>query len=397
MITAAALAWVGGLAASAFATKPALAPDDAHAAAPAPTQLTVGFDRGFFIRSADAREELKVKARLQLRFTWLDASTPSGRVQERAFAVQRGRLQFVGYLLADRLRYLLHIGFDRGDVALRDLYVDGVAERRWLHVRAGQMKLPWSRQRLASSAAQQFADRAITDGAFGAGRDVGLLLHNGLTPAVPLEWALGIFNGTGDTSELSGTVTVDPATGEGAISGGGFSNVPKRMKPLIAARLGYNRAGADAYTEPDLTGGPIRSAAAVSAILEPAAAGAPPRVRAEVDAIVKWQHLSVSAAAYLRAEGDGDALASVEAKQLGFHAQAGQVLGRRKRGELATRYARVNVLEGGWQDESSLAGTLFISGHTLQCTADLSLLRRRSATGDQTQAPRVRVQLQMDF
>ncbi|MEZ4267199.1 MAG: porin [Myxococcota bacterium] len=392
------LAWIAGLTTPALALEPPVAPEaTVPSAPPEPSRFEAGFERGFFIRSAGAREELRIRARLQLRYTWLNAATPTGRKPESAFAVQRGRLQLLGYLLADRLRYLLHIGFDRGDVALRDMYVDGIADRRWLHVRFGQMKLPWSRQRLASSAAQQFVDRAITDRAFGAGRDIGVLLHNGLAPAVPLEWAFGVFNGTGDTSNLTGTVTVDPATGEGAISGGGFSNVPKRMKPLIAARLGYNRAGADAYTEPDLRGGPVRGAAAISAILEPAASGAPPRVRAEVDGILKWNHLSVSAALYLSAEGDRDALASVETKQLGFHAQAGQVLGRRKRGELAARYARVNVLEGGWQDESSLAGTLFISGHTLQCTTDLSLLRKRSAAGEQTQDPRVRVQLQMDF
>lgn len=397
MSPASTLALAGGLLAFTLAMPSAAASETPTPNPPEASRFEAGFDHGFFLRSAGAHEELRIRARLQLRYTWLNAAKPAGRERQSAFSVQRGRLQILGYLLADRLRYLLHIGFDRGEVALRDLYVDGIAERRWLHIRVGQMKLPWSRQRLASSAAQQFVDRAITDRAFGAGRDIGVLLHNGLTPSVPLEWAFGVFNGTGDGAALSGTVTVDTTTGQGAISGGGFSNVPKRMKPLLAARLGYSRAGTDAYTESDLKGGPVRGAAAVSAIFEPAMAGALPRIRAEVDGILKWRHLSVSAALYLQAEGARAALASVETKQLGFHAQAGQVLGRRQRGELAARYARVNVLDGGWQDESSVAGSLFISGHTLQCTADLTLLRRRSAIGAQSQDPRVRVQLQMDF
>ena len=43
-------------------------------------------------------------------------------------------------------------------------------------------------------------DRAIVDKAFGNGRDVGLMLHNNYTKSPTLEWAAGVFNGTGDAA-----------------------------------------------------------------------------------------------------------------------------------------------------------------------------------------------------
>ena len=66
-----------------------------------------------------------------------------------------------------------------------------------LHLRVGQWKRPFSRQQLTSSGKQEFVDRSLTDKAFGAGRDVGMMVHNNFTRAKGLEWAAGVFNGNG--------------------------------------------------------------------------------------------------------------------------------------------------------------------------------------------------------
>jgi hypothetical protein len=88
-----------------------------------------------------------------------------------------------------------------------------LADNVWL--RAGQWKRPFSRQQIGSSGRLELTDRSITDKAFGAGRDIGLAVHNNYEKSPDLEWALGVFNGTGDGARL-----VPTFNGDGEVTGG---------------------------------------------------------------------------------------------------------------------------------------------------------------------------------
>jgi hypothetical protein len=187
-------------------------------------------------------------------------------------------------------------------------------------------------------------DRAITDKQFRAGRDIGVAVHNGYEDSPDVEWAVGVFNGTGEKPSFSGG-EVDPV--DGSVSGGGFSNVPKDFMPVFVARAGINRGGLKGYSEADLEGGPLRWGAAASVWVEgDVDAGDPPGHQAQIDAIAKVNGLSVSLAGYLQTvESD---LATI-----GSHAQIGKVFGedtRRMNGAL--RYA-VLIPQGDGADDPS--------------------------------------------
>ena len=63
-------------------------------------------------------------------------------------------------------------------------------------MRFGQFKAPYGRQQLTSSGAQQFVDRAITDGRYNPGRETGLALW-GTLGGNKLEWRVMVSNGNG--------------------------------------------------------------------------------------------------------------------------------------------------------------------------------------------------------
>lgn len=113
-------------------------------------------------------------------------------------------------------------------LGLMDLYVD-IPVMKNTYVRAGQFKVPYSRERLTDSTNLFFADRSINNTAFKLGRDAGAAIHTNY-----------------------GKV----AAGAGVFTGGG-RNIPERYLPerlgvpLLAARIGYVSNGAEnVFAEP---------------------------------------------------------------------------------------------------------------------------------------------------
>src|SRR3989339_853356 len=102
-------------------------------------------------------------------------------------------------------------------MSLLDYYVDMPVGSAYL--KAGQFKIPYSRERLTDPEFLSNVDRSIQNNAFNFGRDVGLALHGNIGNATG---ALGLFTGGG-------------------------SNVPQRYLPevlgipLMVARVGVNK------------------------------------------------------------------------------------------------------------------------------------------------------------
>src|SRR5690606_6653382 len=152
-----------------------------------------------------------------------------------------------------------------------------------------------------------------------------------------LEWAVGVFNGTGDGSRLGG-IEVDPMSGE--VSGGAFTNVPDVLNPAIVARVGINRGGIRGYTEVDLEGGPLRFAAALGVVAELDMDGDDrSAIRPQVDFIVKANGISASGGVYMATAQDGEGFTSQAYDAMGFHLQAGYVLARQH--HVAARFASI--------------------------------------------------------
>ena len=212
----------------------------------------------------------------------------------------------------------LAVGFGDFEVELKDAFVNVNAYGRSLQVRTGYFKLPFSRERLTPGAWTGGVERTVIRTAFGQGRDIGLMLHNGLTSEDGFEWALGLFSDF-EIKEF------DPAVG------------PLDIRPTLALRIGYNMAGLKGYRETDATRGPLRVGGGFSALafLENGAS-APGRrgYRWNVDAIAKIEGFTLAAAGY----GHMSAVDSLSHEALGAYAHVGYRLDRVRDLEFALRY-----------------------------------------------------------
>ena len=369
-----------------------------EAAATASPEPQLGYDGGFFVKSSDNRHELKIQGRVQTRYELasLDQGEAVERDTEGAFSIARARLTLKGHVHTKSLKYKFQTDFGKGSVALKDFYDDYTLPSSSVQLRAGQWKRPFSRQQITSSGSMELVDRAITDKFFAGGRDIGVAIHNGYEKSPRVEWVLGVFNGTGDTSHLGGDVVVDPMTGQGEIVDGRFSNVPDEMRPTLVARVGYNHNGIKGYSEADLEGGPFRLAMGASSIAEMDASNGEASVfRGEFDYAVKLHGLSTTGGIYFATIQNGFGMFDQAMDAVGTHVQLGYVIGEHVQPSI--RYARISH-DRGPDDFEEVTGALsvFAFSHNFKWQTEGSVMREPQEIGRTTDY-RVRTQLQLAF
>ncbi len=342
---------------------------------------TSGYHRGFFVRTGDGSAALRLNGRVQGRFE-LDGA---GRdVSHARFLLRRVRVTLKGHVFEPRLSYRLQVGLGEGRVALKDAWVQYALSERWARLRVGQFKRPFSREQLTSSGRQAFVDRAPTDKAFGAGRDLGIMLTSD-PKAGGMELSVGVFNGTGAEGELSAAVRVDPATWVGRVQGAERSNVPDVFHPALVARVGYESPGLRGYSEGDLQGGGWRFGVAASGRVDfDAEATGNNLLAGEVDYVVKAYGFDTTGGLYAQrrvttegatqgatqgaTHGDGGARTVSAETDVGGHVQAGYTVGGRV--QTALRYAVVAVGDEGARRDASVAVSVFWRGHALKWQTD---------------------------
>lgn len=315
---------------------------------------TVGYKGGFFIASPDGLYKLTIGARVQTRFTF--EKDDGG--ESFHFSIPRARLALKGNVFSKDLKFKFQTDFGKGFASLKDFYADYRFIKDWLHIRVGQWKKPFSRQQLTSSSKLAFVDRGITDKAFGAGRDIGLMFHNG-NPM--FEWAFGLFNGTSDKASLSASADAD-----GDVSGK-FTNVPDKFNPMAVVRLAYNHNDMNGYDSADLKGGDVRFAVGVSAKLDAGLdqVGDKGALAAELDFVLKVSGFSASAAVFLNAPLGGDGV-----DLLGTHVELGQSFAERF--GLALRYERLDetATDGAVVQEIGGGFSFYLFGHKVKWQTD---------------------------
>ncbi|MGB0592184.1 MAG: porin [Myxococcota bacterium] len=381
--------------ATAAATEPAPAsapapPAEAKTAEPANTSPTAGYKKGFFIRNEAGTFTTKINGRVQVRH---DIEVPDGGDIASEFSIPRARLKMGGKAFVKELGYKLQLDFGKGFFGLKDFYVDYAIDSEWLSIRAGQFKRPFSRQQLNSSSKLSLVDRAITDKAFGAGRDIGLMLHNGFGKKNAVEYAVGLFNGTGDKGRFSGS-----ADAEGGVSGK-FSNLPGQFNPMLVMRAGYNYGGMKRYSEGDFEGGDLRFGVGASSQLNfDVADDAAGSVDIGVDASLKVEGFSLDAEFFVgMAQDDADAGFSSQALTgLGLYAQAGYVIAEQYLPVI--RYESV-MPDGTGNDTQVLTAGFgaFFFKHNLKLQTELSWINAEAGEDASTSDIRVRTQLQLSF
>jgi len=347
-----------------------------------------GYKKGFFITAQDGDRSygLTINGILQPRFVY---TFKDGAKDAFDFEITRARLGFKGFILSKDLTYKFVADFGKGDTLLVDGVVD-YAFSRDFRFRVGQFKRPYSRQFMASATGLQQVDRALTDKAFGVGRDIGVAIHNGYEKSPELEWVLGVFDGTGDKPHYDVQTDVN-----GLVIGVSRTNIPMRFRPVIAARVGYNYGdmAGEGYRESDLHPEKgLRFGVAASGVVDLGIDDETGSISADVDFILKTSGFAASGAFFLRTlTGEGSGLDA-----LGFLLQAGYVIDGAV--EPSLRYARVMPEDDADKtlQELGLAVSVYFLGDTFKWTTEVTSLESEVA-GASTMNWRVRSQLQLCF
>ncbi len=347
-----------------------------------PNALSGRYDKGFVLRTADDQFTLKLNSRLQPRWEMFVRDDGDKEIEHRMF-IARWRLQLDGRAWGST-GYKFEIDVGRGFITLKDAFIEQPIGG--VRLRVGNMKRPMSRQALASDRDLQFVDRSITDGFAGGGHDFGVMLHNEYDKGpTGIEWALGVFNGTGDRARIACTTSM-----AGATTCALPSNVPTDVGPMVGARIGFNTAGVRGYDESDLEGGPLRLSVGASYLGELAEGESDAMLhRLGVDAIVKVAGLSVSGAFFLL-----NSMAGTERENdIAFHVQGGFVV-LPKRLELSARFAQVPA---GANDTQEILGAanIFLHGHWLKLAIDAGALRTTGDGGTTDIVARTQFQIQI--
>lgn len=342
----------------------------------APPPFTAGYKDGFFVATGDDAFRLRVRGLLQPRFT-IAAGDLDVATWELGFAIRRAQMEFNGHVFTKDLTYAIRVESQLGAVLFTDVFADYAVVPAVLQLRAGQWKRPFNREELTSDWKLAFVDRALTNAAFGAGRDIGAMAHSGIDKSPPLEWGVGVFAGTSP---------------RGAI------DAPAVFTPTFVARLGYNRGDVKGYSSMDTTGGGVRFAVAASALeaieLLDQSRGA---TKLEVDAIVKLMGFDASGAVFAALAQQGAGTFDQGYDAFGAHVQAGWLLFERF--HPGVRYAWVQTADAAVADQHEITvghSLLFFGVENVAWVVDGSALLAQTP-GAVDASWRVRTQLNVAF
>ncbi|MBC7783590.1 MAG: hypothetical protein H7144_07100 [Burkholderiales bacterium] len=133
--------------------------------------ITSGYDKGFFVRSADGN--FSVKPGLQFQFRSVanfaeDAKVDGDDSLETGFEVRRARFRFDGNAISKDLTYSFVWDSSRssGSVSLLDAYVQYKFADE-MAVKVGQFKESWTHEKDVSSFRQTAVERSIVDALLG--------------------------------------------------------------------------------------------------------------------------------------------------------------------------------------------------------------------------------------
>ena len=345
--------------------------------------------------------------------------TSPGDRDTSSFRLRRGRLVWDGHAFTKELKYYFQLetpGTSQG-THLLDYYVDysGLPEiGKYLAIKGGQFKVPFSRERMTSSSALQLVDRSIVNAEFNLDRDVGVDFHRELLEK-KLEYHLGMFTGLGINRRNE--------------------NVDNGM--LYMGRIAWHPFGFFAYQESDTDYSEKLQSTLGFAVAHKkgdeiytgfARAAVGKKITMNIytwDGALKYKGFSLFGEAFLRSlrePGVSAKKTTDETNAIGYKVQGGYFV-LPKRLELAARYAWLDrdfnkpkstvgkpIGEGGnsrtlgSEEEIALGLNYYFSGHKNKIQADVSRLNngflpssKASLVNDDKETLRFRLQYQLAF
>jgi hypothetical protein len=327
-----------------------------------------GYRDGFVIEDSDGQASFQLNARVQAGVFFEDVLGTTGD-SELAFQVRSARLQ-IRVALFDRLDIRADLDFGRGGFDAKDVYANLTLLEPWIQLRVGQFRIPFARRKSQVVKLQRFVLKSRLAGDFGAGRDIGLMLHDGWGSEAPFEYALAFVNGAGSRADLDGEAVIDLETGEGQITGGGFSNVPDAFHPLIVGRVGLCAGASEGCDEIVQEFGGFAFALGASAMLDFGPMGeATGATRAQLDYLLRAGWFTHTFAAFVGTAQDGDRFDAQAFDAFALQAELAAMIGGKV--EPALRY---EVLYGNADrpnEQTVLVGaTWYIDGQRLKWVID---------------------------
>ncbi len=295
--------------------------------------------------ATEAGDRIEFHLAMQLRwdYSYFDKGGESGTTNKIFF--RRVRPVLSGSFWEERLSFNLHLNLVPGAAELMDLWL-GVRLHPQLQTQFGQMKIPFTRHRLNSFMDQPFVDWSHETIYFGAERQVGLMLHNGMKRPPAWEYQLGWFGGVNarasngiapalvyGTELHSPSLLVEPS-----------QKLFSQMHSELVLHLARNLGGIDTGVPTDFQGGPLRASFGLSAAwdLDPRV-GEDMRFRLAPEVEARAYGFSASAVFYLGLFDLARSSGEYRPGMLGGLLRASYFFGDRF--ELALRYAMVAVLE----------------------------------------------------
>ena len=182
------------------------------------TGLTAGYDKRFFIKSADDQFLLEFDTRLQFRHSYLlsdehnnDLDNAGLRTADgvdssaNAFELERAKIIMQGHVLKDlKYRIQLENDDDEEDDTFLQAYELAYSFMPELGVKVGRYKSAFGRQENTTSGRLMLIDRSLANEVFNISRGTGVELFGALPCAdTKLHYRVGVFNGFDDEGSAS--------------------------------------------------------------------------------------------------------------------------------------------------------------------------------------------------
>ena len=355
---------------------------------------------GFNFTSADGKFSSSIGAAFQVRYTLMDVddvnNSPAKQAQDSSkLELKRIKLLFNGYAYSPDLTYKMSINF--ANIIGNTTTGSGLLEETWMNYRLldavqfrfGQDKVPFARQFMTPSTAQQFVDQSIVTAAFAPGYDTGITVLGKVAGGLFNYCIAGLggvgqntFRGTTDNAFVA-RITADPF-GYVKYSEADLDN---SIKPLWSVGGSFYRntvnQTAGAFESNNLgfakstgwygIGTPLMTAAQKFNTTE-----AIDFNTYGVDTVFKWRGLSVTGE-YFRGYAEGQTTTH-KLNAEGFYGQAGYFI-LPKKVELAYRYSYLDPNQSTTKDhwtENTAAVSWYINNHNLKLQADYTNVHKQS-------------------
>lgn len=334
-------------------------------------------------KTEDGRYSLNLGFRMQFRYTFKDRDADFDKDDTNNIDVRRARLYFGGNIYSKLIHYYVELDGDSFDVGVRDFYVYWTPLEE-LNAKIGYFKVPFNRQRVASSSKLLFQDRSIASEFFDQDRDYGFDIY-GQPFDGHLEYHAAVFNGAGEDPSERGT----------------DDNIDNELMYVLSAR--YNPFGKyDYYDETDVKYSDkllatIGASVAFNGKVQDEKPEGTDVIVGVVDLGLKYKGLSWNTEYYIMTqdpEGGGDSIDSD-----GFYTQLGYFV-IPKRLELAARYSLLDPDDDVSDDygrEYAFGVNYYFRDHRSKIQADFGhYVTERGDEGDEEEN-RFRVQYQIIF